>query len=304
MTSDRAPAADDIRKELEARVRDTFPQLTFAKAELDAYGEDNHVLVLDREWIVRIPRAEDQIGRFVAELQLLEVLRDLSPVPVPHYQFVAPDKSMGAYLLIEGAELTPPLFALLDAGAQRTLLERLGRFLGVLHALPGETLRQPDGYIQHCWSGEQFAALYRGMRRPKIARVTPPAMLARFDAFHEAFEARAAGPARLAHGDLSDDHILVRADGALAGIIDFTDAAWGDPAIDIAYFWRLGEAALDHVLANYPLAAEDAGLKTRSHWTFVRYLINQIAYGTRAKWNLPPEQALAELDGHLKKLNL
>ena len=127
-------------------------------------------------------------------------------------------------------------------------------------------------------------------------------MLARFDAFHEAFENETPGLARLAHGDLSDDHILVRADGAIAGIIDFTDASWGDPAIDFAYLWRLGEDAVDFVLANYALAGEDPGLKQRAHWTFVRYLINQISYGTRAKWNLPPEQALAELDGHLTRL--
>ncbi len=292
------------RKELEARVRDTFPRLAFKDAVLNAYGEDNYVLVLDREWIVRCPRAVEHQGRFVAELQLLEALRDISPLPVPRYEFVAPDRSMGAYRLIDGAEMTPPVFVLLGLDAQEGVLESLARFLGVLHALPRETIRQPDGILQHKWSGEQFAALYRGMRRPKIARIAPPAMLARFDAFHEAFETERPFEPRLVHADLSDDHILVRADGVVAGIIDFTDAAWGDPAGDFAYFWRLGEDAVDHVLAHYPLAADDPALKTRSHWTFVRYLINQLAYGDRAKWNLPPEQALAELDGHLRRLGL
>jgi len=45
-------------------------------------------------------------------------------------------------------------------------------------------------------------------------------------------------------------------------------------------------------------------LKRRSHWTFVRYLINQIWYGERSKWNLPLDAALAEIDGHLKRLKL
>ncbi len=304
MTFDRATPDGDIRKQLEERVRDSFPRLAFARAELNAYGEDNHVLVLDRAWIVRCPRAEEYVGRFAAELNLLETLRPLSPVAVPHYEFVAPDKSMGAYRLIAGTEMTPPVFMLLGLDAQEGVLESLARFLGVLHALPKAVIQQPDGIVQHKWSGEQFATLYRGMRRPRIARVAPPAMLARFDTFHEAFEKdRPFGP-RLVHGDLSDDHILVRADGAVAGIIDFTDAAWGDPAGDFAYFWRLGEDAVDHVLANYALASEDPTLKERSHWTFVRYLINQIAYGAKAKWNLPPDQALAELEGHLTKLNL
>ena len=290
--------------ELETRVREAFPRLAFTRAELNAYGEDNFVLVLDREWIVRAPRDEAYRGRFAAELNLLEVLGRASPVRVPQYVHVAPDDSMGAYRMIEGAELTAPVFALFGEVERKALLIEIAGFLSVLHALPMETIRQPDGLVQQCWRGEQFAALYRGMRRAKIARVAPPKMLERFDAFHAAFEVERPFVPRLAHGDLSDDHILVRADGRLAGIIDFTDAAWGDPAIDVAYFWRLGEDCVDRVLANYALAAADRGLKTRSHWTFVRYLINQIAYGDKAKWNLPPEQALAELDVHLNRLGI
>lgn len=295
--------SDDTRKALEERVRDTFPGLAFTSAQLSEYGEDNLVLILDKTWIVRCPRRVETAGRFVAELQLLEALRDITDVPVPRYAFVAADRSIGAYRMILGAEMTPPVFQLLKPDAQREVLVTLARFLGALHVLPDRTIAQPDGLIQRTWSGEQFAALYRGMRRAKIARVTPPDMMARFDAFHEAFEAVAPGVPRLAHNDLSDDHILV-IDDRLAGVIDFSDAAYGDPAIDFSYFWRLGEWAVDLVFANYPLASEDTGLKSRSHWTFVRFLINQIYYGDRAKWNLPPEQALAELDEHLKRLEL
>ena len=294
--------ADALRQELETRVRDALPGLAFTEAELNDYGEDNYVLTIDRVWIVRIPRDETGRARFAAELNLLAALGPASPVPVPRYGYVARDGSMGAYRRLDGAEMTPPVFALLEPRAQRAVLIQLAHFLSVLHALPEATIRQPDGVIQRTWRGEQFAALYRGMRRAKIARVAPPATLARFDIFHQAFETDRSFVARLAHGDLSDDHILVRADGTLGGIIDFTDAAWGDTAIDFAWFWRLGEANVDLVLENYAVAADDPGLKTRSHWTFVRYLINQIAYGDKAKWNLPPEQALAELDGHLKYL--
>ena len=302
MTSDNAASDDQLRETLEARVRDALPGLAFTLVELNTYGEDNYVLEIDRAWIVRMPRDESSRGRFAAELNLLAALDPISPVPVPRYGYVAADRSLGAYRRIDGTELTPPVFALLDAKEQRDLLVVLARFLGVLHALPQETIRQSDGMIQRSWSGEQYAAQYRGMRRAKIARVVPPATMVRFDAFHEALAIEHAYVPRLAHDDLTEDHILVAPDGTLAGIIDFTDAAWGDPAIDFAWFWRLGEARVDLVLEHYALAGEDPGLKTRSRWSFVRYLINQIAYGDKVKWNVTPEQAVAELDGHLKVL--
>jgi len=139
------------------------------------------------------------------------------------------------------------------------------------------------------------------MRRAKVTRFVPQVVLARFDAFHDAFESVRPGPSRLVHDDLSDDHILFE-DGRITGIIDFSDASFGDPAIDLAFFWRLGEAALDAVLSQYRFASEDRSLKTRSRWTFVRYMINQLAYGSQAKWGLTPEQVLAEVEPHLKKL--
>lgn len=296
MTSD-AP----VLAELEERIRAAFPELAYSHAELNDYGDDNQVVVLDGAWVVRFPRNDEYRLRFAAERNLLATLRSISQLRVPHYAYVSPDGSFGAYRLIAGTEMTPPVFHALDAMAQRAVLIELAGFLTALHALPATTIAQPDGFIAQTWSGEQFAALYRGMRRARIARVVDAAALARFDAFHDAYEKVPPGVQRLVHDDISDDHILV-ADGRLAGVIDFSDASFGDAAIDFAWFWRLGEASVDTVLGAYGLAAEDPGLKSRAYWTFVRYLINQLSYGTKAKWNLMPEQALAELEPHLTAL--
>jgi aminoglycoside 2''-phosphotransferase len=133
--------------------------------------------------------------------------------------------------------------------------------------------------------------------------VVPAVLLAHFDAFHDAFEMLEPGLPHLVHDDISDDHILVDDPGTrIAGIVDFSDASFGDAAIDFAFFWRLGEASLDRVLADYRFAPEDSALKLRSHWIFVRYLINQLAYGQSAKWHQSVAQTLAELEPHLTKL--
>jgi len=293
---------DDIRRPLEARLRNEIPGLAFQHAELNDYGEDNLVLVLDGTWIVRFARTIDGLAKFGSELRLLEQLRGVSPVPVPNYEYVAPDRSFGAYRLIAGHEMTPVVYRGLGVERQRGVLGALAGFLTVLHRLPRDLIAQPDGLVPSTFSGEQFAALYRAVRRAKIARVVGAATLARFDAFHEAFEKIEPGLPRLAHNDLSDDHILVGDDRSLAGVIDFGDAAFGDPAIDFAWFWRLGEPALDFVLTVYGLTPEDPGLKLRARWVFVRYLINQLHYGEGARGYLPVEQALAELEPHLKVL--
>jgi aminoglycoside 2''-phosphotransferase len=292
----------DIQPRLEFRLREAFPDLAYQKAELNDYGEDNHVLVLDGAWVARFARNLDGLARFGAELRLLDRLRSVSQVRVPRYELIAPDRSFGIYRLIAGNEMTPSVYGALDAGKQRQVLDALAEFLTALHRLPRDLIAQPDGLVPRTFTGEQFATLYRGVRRARIARVVDEATLAVFDAFHEAFEEIEPGVPRLAHNDLSDDHILIREDGSLAGVIDFGDAAFGDPAIDFAYFWRLGEPAIDYVLAAYGLASEDRGLKDRAHWVFVRYLINQLHYGDGVKWYLTVDEALAELEPHLARL--
>jgi aminoglycoside 2''-phosphotransferase len=287
--------------ELAGRIRDAFPELHFTNATLIGHGDDNLVLVLDGERIARFPRNEEYRGRFAAELNLLSTLGPISPLPVPNYESVSPDRSVGVYERINGREMTPEVFAAMTHADQRIALSWLAAFLSTLHALPAETIAQPDGSIARTWSGEQFAALYRGVRRSTIARAISKRNLERFDAFHHAFESVVSGPARLAHNDLSDDHILV--DGSrVTGIIDFSDAAFGDPAIDFAWFWRLGEASVDKVLDDYRISADDPALKSRSHWTFVRYMINQLWYAVHGQVNLSLEQWLAELEPHLKRL--
>jgi len=293
----------DTRSELVSRIHTAFPELHFVKAVAVTYSEDNDVVVLDGLWVARFPKPET-IGRFGAELNLLEALRGQTLVRIPDYEYVDRAGSFGAYRMIAGAEMTPPRFAALKPAVKRNVLADLAGFLSAVHALPMKTIAQADGHIERCWRAEQFASLYRGMRRAKISRLVDVRALERFDTFHSAFEQVVVGKDRLCHNDLSDDHILLADDGYLSGIIDFTDAAWGDPAIDFSYFWKLGEDAVDQVLGLYKFAGEDKELKVRARWSFVRYQINQLYYGSRAKWHQSVEASLAELDPHLKALGI
>lgn len=289
------------REELTARIRAAFPQLPFTRTTLIGHGDDNLVVVLDDSWIARFPRNEEYRGRFAAELNLLAKLAPLSPVPLPHYEYVSEARDFGVYRKIQGWEMTSAVFAALAPRDQRQVLSSLASFLSLLHALPAATIAQPDGTIAQSWSGEQYAGLYRDVRRAEIARTVSPKTLARFDAFHDVLATLQPGPARLAHDDLSDDHILV--DGSrLGGVIDFSDAAFGDPVIDFAWFWNLGEANVDRLLQDYTFAPDDPSLKARSHWIFVRIMINRLWYGARGRWEMSPEQTVAALDPHLKRL--
>jgi aminoglycoside 2''-phosphotransferase len=255
---------------LVARIRAAFPLLAFERAALNDFGEDHAVVVLDDAWVFRFPRSAE-IGVYSArERRLLQALAPVSPVAVPVYDHVAGNGDFGGYRMIAGRELSEALFESLSSEAQGRVLDQLGRFLATLHSL------SPDLAVadSHADAGS-YVRNYR-RRRARLAEALGPDLLARADRFYAAFPAAVASAhAVLTHRDLTEDHMLLSADGErLAGVIDFTDVAAGDPAFDFTFLWAYGDEAPRRVMASY--GPTDEGLLTRSHWWFARYRLDQI----------------------------
>jgi len=66
------------------------------------------------------------------------------------------------------------------------------------------------------------------------------------------------GPKRFLHNDICPNHVLVDDDcGALVGLIDFDDAAWGDPALDfVTMRAAMGAAFTDAMIDAYVLQTD------------------------------------------------
>ena len=128
-----------------------------------------------------------------------------------------------------------------DGAELATLAGQIGEQIGRLHRAP-----QPPGLPRAPQrSPHQVAARHRAWGTLPDALVDQiPDFVARF------------GPADpvLIHGDLTQDHLLVE-HGRLSGIIDFGDAQWADPFLELGAL-QLGAFAgrvdlLDHFLAGY-----------------------------------------------------
>jgi aminoglycoside 2''-phosphotransferase len=257
---------------LVARIRAEFRDLAFERAVLNDLGEDHAVVMLDDAWVFRFPRNAEIAVHSARERRLLKALAPVSPVAVPIYDHVSTAGDFGGYRMIEGRELSEALFAGLSSGVQGRVLDELGRFLSVLHSLPAD-LAVAEGHDE---AGD-YARRYR-RRRARLAEALGLDLLARADRFFAAFPAAVACTrAVLTHRDLSEDHMLLAADSErLSGVIDFTDAALGDPAFDFTFLWAYGADAPTRVLSSYGAGEDAAGILTRSRWWFARYRLDQI----------------------------
>jgi aminoglycoside phosphotransferase (APT) family kinase protein len=205
------------------------------------------------------------------EARLLEVVAARVPIPVPRIRFADRTAGVLAYPLLPGRPL-------LGRDPPAGLARRLGAFLRELHAIdpaavaglapvedthPGDWLQDLDGP----------AHLLRTLRA----------------------EAPEPGPRSvLAHADLGAEHILEHA-GMITGVIDWTDAAVTDPALDFARPLRdFGPDFLADLLAAYGGPPGPDSLSARILFFARCAALEDLAYG-REEYTRAAERSLAWL---------
>lgn len=194
-------------------------------------GIDHLALEIDGDLVARIAtsqadRRSEQVAR---EARLLDLLAKLLPVAVP--KVVASDPRAGLLVVtkIHGSSL-------LDRPSPdpQDLVPALAGVLGTLHGIPQALtsgIVDLDDTPPSAWLEEAMAVYTRvAQRLDRAERLTVERFLAR----------PPPPPARehvLCHNDLGAEHLIVDGDDSLVGIIDWSDGALADAAVDLG---RLG----------------------------------------------------------------
>jgi aminoglycoside phosphotransferase (APT) family kinase protein len=244
-----------------------FPALVPADVAYLGEGCDSTAFEVNGTWVFRFPKRRDVEAQLLLERRLLPHLARSSPVAVPvfrHLGEASPEfpLSFAGYRKLDGVTALQARIERPPAG----LALALGRFLSFLHTFPVEVARQcgvPDEDASQALDDiraeavEDFAT---------VRELAPGEPLDRWFAFLRAGvdlpDARRSTSCLL-HNDLAAEHVLVdRRHGTATGVIDWSDAALGDPVMDFAgiFHWG-GDRFADGVLAAYDrdFTAADAG---------------------------------------------
>lgn len=217
-------------------------------------GTDN-IAFLAGDLVLRVSAGPD----VVREARLLAVVGPRVPLPIPRPQFVDEDRGVLAYPLLPGQPLLgqPPLPG---------LARRLGAFLRALHGIDpsvlGTALPRDD---------DPPAAWLVGLRGPassveRLHESVPPPTEDRV----------------VAHADLGAEHVL--AQGAEpTGVIDWSDAALADPAVDFARLYRdVGPDFLAELLVAYGGLQDEDRTMRRVRFFARCAALDDLAYGRSA----------------------
>ena len=242
-----------------ALLRQHAPRLADGEARLIVgYGQFNHVVCIDEQWILRFPKSGHAAEYLKHELAILPKLQGRLPLPIPDPRYSALDAQTGlplfmGYAMLPGEPLLQSRADKLPADSQ--ILEALARdladFLRALHAILPRELDLDDKVES---PRDEWTRIYQGFRQQLYRYMRAVARDAVSRSFDEALadeDLWRLTPC-LHHGDLGAANILTQ-DGRVSGIIDFGFCAVGDPAQDAgALLASCGEAFTARVCRHYP----------------------------------------------------
>jgi aminoglycoside phosphotransferase (APT) family kinase protein len=205
----------------------------------------------------------------VLEFQLLGALREAGlPVPTPIFVDPNPDLLGSPFYVMEYVDGHPDL----DPSALPSALEQMADYLSRVHGLRpdlGLPLREDpfEGALSFLEVDDPLGDALRTLREnaPPRARV-------------------------LCHGDYWPGNVLWK-DGRLKAVIDWEDAAVGDPVSDLAgcrleLLWKYGASAAEDFTAHY-LARSKLDIASLPVWELYAASAGAASMGD---WGLPPER--------------
>lgn len=197
-------------------------------------GWDSVAEVVEGRWIDRAPRRAEVAGWLRAETRLLPLIAGQLPLQVPVPAVVRADPLVVRHVSVPGAAVLAERLDAVDG-------ERVGAFLRALHGVR---------------SDEVVAALATGRssvadQLAELDDAVLPLLGGERRAGRRLLDELADAPGGvLVHGDLGPEHLLVApGEQHVTGVIDWSDARLGDPALDLAWVLHATPVAFADALA-------------------------------------------------------
>ena len=260
-------------------------------------GSNNLAYEVDGKLIVRCSKEPDPAARAALvgrEARLLAAVAGIAPLPVPTPSFTLPEQGCLAYGKLPGVPLLDLPRQQRSAHAS-SIAATLGGLLSALHAAPVEhmaALVDVNDRPLAQWRREA-AQTYA-----TVAGAVPVAHRRPVAAFLDAPPPAGGWAPVFSHNDLGIEHVLIDpATGTVTGVIDWSDAAIVDPAVDFGLLYRdLGPAAAHAAMGSYRSGAGDlVTLEERARFYARCRLFEDLAYGLQTGRDSYVDKSLAAL---------
>lgn len=271
-----------LRAELVAEiVGEQFPHLRPAEVAYIGEGCDSTAFDVNGELVFRFPKRSEVERQLFIETDILPLLAEHSPVPIPAFSFhgvpspLFPRRFVG-YPRLAGV---PAIGLNLTQSQFLQLAPVLGGFLSFLHSFPVSTAAQvgvPEYPAEALIDDARVEAL------SDLHVVRHVGLDTSEEELRALLETRvdASVSPTLVHRDLAAEHILLDPPTRqVTGIIDWSEISVSDPAIDFAGMFCWGGLDFANAVLCHYHGESNAGLLHRARFFAARKGIGDIVFG-------------------------
>ncbi|MEI5908935.1 aminoglycoside phosphotransferase family protein [Bacillus spongiae] len=241
--------------EMVSLIKTKLPNVVIRQVKSNTTGWDNDILIINEDTVFRFPKTKRIKEKVENECYIQEALvKTTTAITVPMYTPVR-DASHQIecvyYPFIKGQAVNETM---IEECTTEENAQRLGDFLSKLHSIRHADLHH-DATLTPIHSFSYWNELYQAVQEqlfPYFTNSQKDSTKEVFTSFLEDY-GRMNNRTTLIHGDLTISNLIYDyRKQQIAGVIDFTDAQFGDPAFDFAgIYWSFGPHFTKRVLSNY-----------------------------------------------------
>jgi len=222
-------------------IKKVYPDLFIEDYYPNEIGQNNDVLIINKSLVFRFPKYQKGIMQLKKETEVLEYVRNIVSIPIPHPKYksfdkLEPGKVFTGYNLIEGVPFWKESLEKIKSDELiRGLAMQLVNFLIEVHSISKEkalgVLKLEDNNPR-----EEMSKLFDEIHNKLFPYIRKEAQIEITQSFKTFLNGKGLDlKTTLIHGDFGASNILWNPETCrISGIIDFGGSNIGDPAYDFA----------------------------------------------------------------------
>lgn len=242
----------NLKEKYLKKIQDNFPDIQFFSAKLITKWWSNDVIILDNNIIFRFPKEEFTKNNFSKEIKLLYILQtEIKNIQIPNYKYISKNNEFWWYNIIKWIEFKKNY--LKNNQNQEKIVKQIWQFLTKLHSVDINKFDNLlDINVNNHYSFDSWYINYIVNQYKEIENKFSNETFTKIIKFiQESVNYEIKNPC-LTHYDFQWKNIIISDDkNKINWIIDFSDMAIYDPAIDFVWLLWLPKKFLNIVLENY-----------------------------------------------------
>lgn len=273
---------------------DNRPNIKWNKEKHINSGWDYRVILLDNKYVIRIPKNDDAKERVDVDFCLLKNLNKIKGFHIPKPIYLNKKNQVAVYVAVKGDEMSVSRYKKMTDVQKIKFIKSISVFLKSLHKTPINKVCRDKLPITNIETINKTIYKDVNIIKPKLNK-KQRGTLDDFIDYRKSVIRNT--DLVLIHGDLNSENILLN--NSIIGVIDFSDAAISDAAIDFSSLLCYGTDFVTKVIEYYGVENNES-LLTKAKIYYKDVAIKVLATAIRGSKEISVKDAKKFFDSRIK----